>query len=219
MVFAAVASTVVTAASARLLKVWDVPPLTAPFVLTSWCFFLATARLGRLEPTVLLPAAMLPNAATVDGVVALATLAEGLFNGVAQVFFRQSVIAGMLLTLGLFIGSWRAGVGAMVGSFVALLVAWWLGAAETAIRAGVFGFNSVLVAIALGSTFRRPGRVAMLYVLLAIVATVLVAAAVSAAIQLLGLPGLTLPFVLVTWVFLWARTAFRRLGAENAEQA
>lgn len=215
VVFAAAASTVVTAAAAKLLQGWSVPALTAPFVLTSWCFFLATARLGRLEPTGLLPAAMLPRAATVDGVVSITTLTDGLFNGVAQVFFQQSIAAGILFTLGLFIGSWRAGVAALVGSLVGMLVAWWLGAAETAIRAGIFGFNGVLVAIALGSTFRIPGRASMLYVLLATVVVVLVAAAVSAAVQPVGLPGLTLPFVLVTWVFLWARTAFRRLRAPD----
>lgn len=211
VVFAAAGSTVVTAAMTGMLKTWNVPPLTAPFVLTSWCFFLATARLGRLEPTGLLPAAMLPRAATVDGVVTLVTVGEGLFNGVAQVFFQQSVIAGVLFTLGLFVSSWRAGALALAGSVVGLLVAWWLGAAETAIHAGVFGFNSVLVAIALGSVFLVPGWAAMLYVLLATVVTTLVAAAVSAAVQPVGLPGLTLPFVLVTWLFLWAAPAFRRL--------
>lgn len=216
VVFAAAAATVVMAAAARVLVAWDVAPFTAPFVLVSWCFFLSTARLGRLQPTGLLPAAMLPKAATVDGVVGLATMAEGLFNGVAQVFFQHSVLAGVVFTLGLFLGSWRAGVVALVGSAVGLLLAWWLGAAETAIRAGVFGFNNVLVAIALGSVFRVPGRWALLEMLLAMVATTLLAAAVSAAVQPVGLPGLTLPFVLVTWLFLWARPSFRRLCSPAA---
>lgn len=217
VVFASAGTSVVTAAMTGFLKVWKVPSLTAPFVLTSWCFFLAAARLGRLEPTGLLPAAMLPKAATVDGVVTLATLGEGLFNGVAQVFFQQSVIAGVLFTLGLFVSSWRVGVLALAGSVVGLLTAWWLGAAETAIHAGVFGFNNVLVAIALGGVFLVPGWAAMLYVLPATVATTLVAAAVSAAVQPVGLPGLTLPFVLVTWLFLWAAPAFRRLRLAGAD--
>lgn len=216
VVFAAAATAVVTAALAGLLKVWDVPPLTAPFVLVSWCFFLATARLGRLEPTGLLPAAMLPKAATVEGVVGLATMAEGLCNGVAQVFFQQSVLAGVVFTIGLFLASWRAGAAALLGSAVGLLLAWWLGAAETAIRAGVFGFNNVLVAVALSCAFRTSGRAAMFAVLLATAATTLVAAAVSAAVQPVGLPGLTLPFVLVTWMFLWARKSFRRLRSPEA---
>ena len=211
VVFAAAGCTIVTAALARLLKVWNVPVLTAPFVLASWCFFLATARLGRLEPTGLLPAAVLPQATAVEGVVTLASAAAGVFNGVAQVFFQQSVATGILFTFGLFISSWRAGVAALTGSLLGLLVAWGMGGAEPAIRAGVFGFNSVLVAIALGSTFLAPGRQAVIYALLATIATPVVAAALSATVQPFGLPGLTLPFVLVTWLSLWASPAFPNL--------
>lgn len=216
VVFAAAGSTIVTAALMGPLKVWRVPALTAPFVLTSWCFFLATARLGRLEPTGLLPAAVLPKAAAVEGVVNLATVVDGVFNGVAQVFFQDNVVTGALFALGLFVSSRRAGVVALLGSLVGLLVAWGLGAAETAIHAGVFGFNSVLVAIALGSVFFAPSRPVMIYALLATIATAVVAAAVAAAVQPVGLPGLTLPFVLVTWLFLWAGPAFPALRPEGS---
>lgn len=213
--FAAAASTFVTAALAHLLKTWSTPGLTAPFVVISWCMFLATAGLGRLEPTGLLPAAALPHAASVEGVVNAATVAAGVFNGVGQVFFQQNVVTGAVFTLGLFISSMRAGVAALAGSLIAVLVAWGLGAAETTIHAGVSGFNSVLVAIALGSVFFAPGLHTTACVLLATIATPVVAAAMSAAVQPLGLPSLTLPFVLVTWVCLWASAAFpalRRAG-------
>ncbi len=50
--------------------------------------FLAIARFGRLESTGLLPTAGLPSAVAVEGVVTLSTVVQGLFNGVAQVFFQ-----------------------------------------------------------------------------------------------------------------------------------
>lgn len=211
VVFAAAGSTIAMAALAELLKVWNVPALTAPFVLASWCFFLATARLGRLVPTGLLPAANLPKAAAVEGVVNASTVVDGLFNGVAQVFFQESADTGALFLLGLFVSSRIASVDAVAGSFAGLLVAWGMGAAETSIRADLFGFNSVLVAIALGTVFFAPGRLTAVYAFLAVIATPVVTAAVSAAMQPFGLPGLTLPFVLVTWLFLWAGTAFPKI--------
>ncbi|MCC7340536.1 MAG: urea transporter, partial [Bryobacterales bacterium] len=191
------------------------PALTAPFVLVSWCFFLATARLGRLIPTGVLPAANLPKAAAVEGIVNASTVVDGLFNGVAQVFFQESVVAGALFLLGLFLSSRAAGVAALAGSFTGLLAAWGMGASETSIHAGLFGFNSVLVAIALGGVFFAPGRATAAYAFLALIATPVVTAAISAAMQPFGLPGLTLPFVLVTWVFLWAAPVFAKLRPQG----
>lgn len=205
VVFAAAGSTIVMAAMVSLLDAWKIPALTAPFVFTSLCFFLATARFGRLETTDLLPTAGLPQTATVEGVVTAATVGEGLFNGIAQVFFQGSLLTGIVFAIGLLVGSWRACLAALAGSLVGILVAWGMGAAEPAIRAGAFGFNSVLVAIALGTVFLAPGRAATFaYALLATVATPVVFAAVSAALEPLGVPALTLPFVLVTWLFLFA---------------
>lgn len=49
------------------------------------------------------------------------------------------------------------------------------------------------------------------YALLATIAIAVVFAAVSAALEPLGVPALTLPFVLVTWLFLLASPIFPKL--------
>ena len=148
VVLAAACTTVVMAALLHLLGTWKIPALTAPFVFTTLFFVLACARFGRLHSTGALPTAGLPKAATVEGVVTASTVMEGLFNGVAQVFFQSNAITGVFFVVGLLISSRRASVAALLGSFVGLLVAWGMGAAEPAMRAGAFGFNSVLTAIA-----------------------------------------------------------------------
>lgn len=221
VVFAAACSTIVMAAMLTLLGVWRMPALTAPFVFISWGTFLATARFGRLESTHLLPTAGLPKAVAVEGVVTASTVAEGLFNGIAQVFFQGNVVTGMLFAIGLVLSSRAAFVTALAGSLVGLCVAWGMGAAEPAIRSGAFGFNSVLVAIALGGTFFVRDRVSIAYSLFATITAAVVFAALSAALEPLGLPALTFPFVLVTWLFLLASPVFpglRLVTAEN-EQA
>lgn len=211
--FAAACSTIIMAALVSLLDVWKIPALTAPFVFTSLCFFLATARFGRLQSTHLLPTAGLPHGATVEGIVTASTLTEGLFNGIAQVFFQENLISGVVFAAGLLIASWVACAAALAGSLVALLVAWGMGAAEPAIRAGAFGFNSVLVAIAFGGVFFALNRVSIVYALFATITTPFIFSAVSAGLEPLGVPALTLPFVLVTWVFLFASGLFPELHA------
>lgn len=211
VVLAAMCTTVIIAALLNLLKTWNMPALTAPFVVTTLCFILACARFGRLHSTHLLPTAGLPKAATVEGVVTLSTVVYGLFSGVAQVFFQANVITGILFTIGLLISSRAACVAALLGSFLGLLTGWGLGAAEPAIRAGAFGFNSVLTAIALGSVFFARDAASIAYTVLAVITTAVVFAAMSAALEPLGVPALTSPFVLVVWFFILASPNFPRL--------
>jgi len=211
VVFAAAVSTVFMAALFKLLSTWKLPVLTAPFVLTTLCFVLACARFGRLQSTQLLPTAGLPKSASVEGVVTAATVVQGLFNGVAQVFFQGNVITGVIFTLALLAASRLACATALLGSLTGLLVAWVMGAAEPAIRSGAFGFNSVLTALALGSVFLVLNAASAVYTLIATVATAVVFAAVSAALEPVGMPALTLPFVLVVWLFVLASPLFTRL--------
>ncbi len=211
VVFAAAASTVLMAALTQALKPWQVPALTAPFVLTALCFFLALARFGRLQPTGLLPSAGLPAEAVVEGVVTAATVGLGLLDGVAQVFFQGSAVTGAVFLLGLLVASKRVCAVALAGSAVGLLTAWGMGAAEEAIRSGAFGFNAVLTAVALGTVFLRMDALAWVYTLTATVVSTLLFATLSAALQPLGMPAMTAPFVLATWVFLLAVPLFPRL--------
>ncbi len=211
VILAAVCSTVLMAALTRLLIVWKAPALTAPFVLTALFFLLACARFGRLHSTGILPTAGLPKAATVEGVVTGATVVHGLFNGVGQIFFQGSVLSGVCFAFGLLINSRRAFVAALAGSLIGLLVGWGMGAAEPALRAGAFGFNPALTGIAIGGVFFTVGRSSSVYAMLAAVATAIVFAGVSAALEPLGMPALTAPFVIVVWLFVLAGPLFPNL--------
>lgn len=215
---AAACSTVIMAALGRFLRRWEISPLTAPFVLTTLLFVLACARFGYLHSTDVLPTAGLPQAATVEGIVTVATLGNGLLNGVAQVLFQGNPVTGALFVIGLLVSSRHACVAALLGSCAGMLVAWGMGAAEPAIRAGAFGFNSVLTAIALGSGYFVQGRGSAAYVAFAVIVTAVVFAALSAALEPVGMPALTSPFVLVVWLFMLASPAFRRLRTQLTRQ-
>ncbi|MDE3181291.1 MAG: urea transporter [Acidobacteriota bacterium] len=212
VVIAAFSAAVLTAAMLRVLEKGKTPVLTAPFVLTALCFLLACARFGRLYSTHVLPTAGLPKAAIVEGVVTAPTVVEGLFKGVAQVFFQGNAITGALFLIGLLISSRRMFATALLGSITGLLVAWGMGAAEPAIRSGAFGFNCVLTAIAMVSLgFALDKAASAFYTLLATIVTAVVFAAVSATLQPVGMPALTLPFVLVVWIFVLGGQQFPAL--------
>lgn len=211
VVLAAACTTAIMAALLNFLDTWKIPALTAPFVFTTLVFILACSRFGRLHSTNVLPTAGLPKEATVEGIVTASTVAEGLFTGIAQVFFQGNAITGAIFVVGLLVSSRAACAAALLGSLGGLLVAWGMGAAEPAIRSGAFGFNSVLTAIALGSGFFVLNAASVAYGTLAVVMTAVVFAAMSAALQPLGMPALTSPFVLVVWLFLLASPLFQRL--------
>lgn len=211
VILAAACTTVLMAALSHVFSVWKLPALTAPFVFITLLFVLAGARFGRLHTTGLLPTAGLPKATAVEGIVTFSTVTEGLFNGLAQVFFQGNVVTGVLFALGLLVASRVAFVAAMAGSLTGLLVAWGMGAAEPAIRAGAFGFNPALTAIALAGVFFTVNATSTVYALLGAVTTAVAFAALSAALEPVGMPALTLPFVLTTWCFVAAGALFPRL--------
>lgn len=202
----AVLSTVAMLAFITLLRPWRLQVLTAPFVLITWCLLLAAYQFARL-PGAGLPVPALAHAAaiapalpfTVQGIV-LAAL-----RGVAQVFFLPDAASGALILAGLAAASRRAALAAAAGSLLSLAVAWLLGADRAAIDAGLYSFSAVLTAVALGDAFRSAGLRGAAYAALGVVATVIVQAALNTLLAPLGIPALTAPFVLTTWLFLLAR--------------
>ena len=72
---------------------------------------------------------------------------------------------------------------------------------------GLLGFSPVLTAVALGSVFGKPTPRGLAMAGFATVVTVIAQAGLNAGLAPFGLPALTMPFVLVTWLFLLARPA------------
>jgi urea transporter len=90
-----------------------------------------------------------------------------------------------------------------------MLVGLGMGAHSGVVSQGIYGFNPVLTAIALGCIFNTPSVRAFLLAVLGSIATVFVQATLSVILAGHyggdGVPVYTLPFVLVTWMFLLAK--------------
>jgi urea transporter len=102
-----------------------------------------------------------------------------------------------------------AGVLALV---VATLTAQWLRVDEKALRDGLYGYNGILVGLAL-ATFLTPGPLLWIYVVLGAAVSVVATLGTANAVKSLGVSALTFPFVLTTWLLLLATYGFSGLAS------
>lgn len=168
------------------------PPLTLPFCLVSWGL-LALAGALPLAPAD--PAPMLSSEAMA---APLQALLLGLPRSFGQVFLCSGLGSGALVLLATALASpLAAGLG-LLGALAAMLPALAQGAPSAALAQGLWGYNGVLVAIAIGGIFHAPGRRSLL---LALGGAALTAPMSTLVLALLpGLPPLTIDFVLTTWL-------------------
>ncbi|GIJ25181.1 urea transporter [Micromonospora qiuiae] len=201
LVLGAAATTVVTLALNAVFKRWGLTAFTFPFVLTTWALLLAAYQFDRFVVATQLPP-RLPGTGTVTGGSFDWDLVPAFLRGVSQVFLTDSWISGLLIVVALMINSWRSALFAVVGSVGATLLALWFGADGTSLEKGLFGFNAVLTAIAVGAVLHRPGGLVTAYALFGIAFTLVVQMAMTTFLSPLGIPVLTGPFNVATWLLL-----------------
>jgi len=171
------------------------PTYTTPFIVTTWAlFFLGQAQgVPRVDP-----------GGAMDSVGFIGAVA----HGVSQVMFQASIWTALLFLAGIALSDWRHASWVLVGSIVGMLVG--NHHATAAARAldpeslvdraltenvalGLYGYNATLAAVAL-FLWRRSLIPPLLGMLISVPITEL--------LPLLGLPALTAPFVLATWIVL-----------------
>jgi urea transporter len=215
-------STVVMMALANFLGPWDMPALTAPFVLTAWLLLFAVYQFAHIRPSPLIaPMPLDPQAAVQTELRELPTgagagltaanLAHGLFRGVGEVMFQDNLLTGVIFLLAILVNSRISAAFALLGSALGLLTALALGANGVSIYHGLYGFNPVLSAIAVGGLFFVLTWKSTIYALVAAVFSAIVFAGIVVLLSPIGMPALTAPFVLVTWLFLLPKAGFQTL--------
>lgn len=159
------------------------PAFTAPFVISGWLVIFGVKFLD------LAPAALsaLPSADSLN-------LFSAVNLGFGQVMFQANIITGLIFLLAILVNSRLAALYALYGSLAGGLAAWLFSLPLDSINFGLFGYNAVLCAIALGDKKRG--------------AFLLATAAVGLSVLLnfglgeIGVITLTAPFVLATWIML-----------------
>jgi urea transporter len=176
------------------------PTYTTPFIVTTWAVWAAGRALGA-EAVTDYPL-FLPNPAALSPVIETAA------HGIGQVMFQASLWTGILFLVGIAANDRQHAAWVLLGSVLGMVVAsYHVDAAERAldperlverdmfetIRLGLFGYNATLAPLAL-FLWRRS--------LIAPVLGIVISVPLTEAFPRLGLPALTAPFVLATWVVL-----------------
>ncbi|WP_074316847.1 urea transporter [Singulisphaera sp. GP187] len=160
------------------------PTYTAPFVLVTW---LALALLHGVSGHSLdtIPP---PTPRTPVGFV------ESVLAGEAEVMLGSSAVTGILFLAGIALSNWRHALLALIGSVVGTLQAIYHNDPSGSISIGLYGYNASLAAMAIWLS-----RSSLALSILAAVVSVPITEFFPKA---LGVPALTAPFVIASWIVL-----------------
>lgn len=184
----------------EFFKPFGVPMLTMPYVFVSWLILLMSFQFKFVNADV----NILPNAIQeIQFSGHHIQFINAFLSGFSEIFLLKSVLAGTLILIGIFIASRKAGVYVIVANLIGFLAVIVLGANHDQINEGLFGYNVILTVLALGIAFRtriqRP-----ISIVLGILLTVVIHAGMTTLLTPYGLPVFTLPFIIATWIMLFA---------------
>lgn len=189
----AVVTAALTAAGPRI----GVPVVTWPFNIVAWGFLLAVPRLAGLRAGPAMHPALPAAAGGTMGGYGWDTVWRGVGNAVAEVFFQNNPVSGYIILAGIAVGSVTAAGMAAAGALAGMGAGMLMGGQAATIGAGLFGYNGVLVAIALGGVFYRTTAAGCAYTIIAAAVSAWVWAGTTVAFTPTGTPALTGPFCIV----------------------
>ncbi len=174
--------------SARLKK-HDIPVLTLPFVLLTWLAF-ALSDIFLLNSAQPSPTPLIEFGS-----------ADGFLKGFSQIFLINSLLSGFLIFIALFFTSKRFVIWSGIGGIISFIVAIVFSFPKAQVINGLWGYNPILTSVALGAalTMKKHQK---LFAILGIAFAMIIQIILAWALRGTGLPILTVPFVLATWVCL-----------------
>ncbi len=141
---------------------------------------------------------------------------DSVLRGFGQVMFQNSPITGIFFLIGLFVGGWQFGAYALLACVVSTATAYWLGIPGDAISAGLYGYNGVLVGVAL-VFYLQDNWILVPYTILGAFAAVIASAAIGNLLGTWQIPALTGPFVVTIWLFALGIFGFSQIeGSANS---
>lgn len=159
---------------------------TFPFILTVWVFLFFQGFLG-LESA----------SENIETSTFSYSFFDAIFTNFAQVFFQDYYLSGILFAIGIFFSSKRDFFYTLYASLLAIFIAEIFGFLDNEISLGLYGYNAVLVALALINNVNN--KKSFLTISFAIICSVFVVKLFF----IFNLIALTFPFVLVSWIFLY----------------
>jgi urea transporter len=160
------------------------PTLALPLIIIFWILYALEPHIDVLQPV------SFGHSATASFHPLIAVL-----HSLGEAVFSPTTLSGLLFLVGVSLSNWRHGFVALIGAVIGTLVAYYYHHVDpTSADLGLYGFNGVLTAVAV---FAICGGQLRLAILGALIATILMPV-----IAEVGVPTLSLPFVLTTWLVL-----------------
>ncbi|GAB3904573.1 urea transporter [Mucilaginibacter boryungensis] len=212
-----VAACLLTVTLTVVLTAWfgkyDLPVLSIPFIVSFWLVLLAAngyASMGlQQKESYLLTELYAGGSASVTNFLAsidkisLGYYPDLFFRSVSSIFFQNSIIAGMVMSIGLFIHS-RIGFSLLIIGFVtACLFNHLTGVYPDGISHYHLGANFMMVSLGIGSFFLIPSARSFLWAVVAVPVTFLLVNALTRVLGVHNLPIFSLPFCLLTIALLY----------------
>lgn len=186
----------------NVMAPWKINSLTFPFVFMTWVFLLCAKTLHGLPEYGLSDPSLDTSFAESVANPSFGDLVIYWLKGISQVFLVDSWVTGIFFLVGLALCSLWASLWGALGSAIALALAYLYGADPSSIANGLYGFSPVLTGIALGMTFYKPNWKSAIWAVAGIIVTFFMQAGMNSFMEPFGLPTLTGPFCIVTWLFL-----------------
>ncbi|TRZ73142.1 MAG: peptidase M23 [Bacteroidetes bacterium] len=130
-------------------------------------------------------------------------------NSYTQIFFSNSKIFALILMVVSFFDFW-AGLSGLIAIVVSNTMAYLIGFNRVNIKKGYYGFNSLLVGLALG-VYYQPGPEFFIVLAFSSMLTLFLTLMVEGVVGKYGLPFLSLSFLLATWLVSLATRQFTAL--------
>lgn len=200
MIIGILLSTIITQTFKNILTDrFGIPGSTGPFVFTAWLILFA----GYNSSSVTVNTGIHPELITnvISSGSGYLNYISVFFENIGQVYFLSSPISGGLILLGILVASKKYAFYASLGSVLSIIIAESMSFNSDLIGHGLYGFSSVLTAMALGCVFINKN---MPYAVLGVVITVFLQAALYEVTQSLSVPTFTSAYVLCMYLFVAA---------------
>ncbi len=145
----------------------------------------------------------------------LKTSAEGLFNSYAQVFFSKNKLFALLLMLTSFFDI-GAGLSGVIAVLIGQITGYLFNYSHEMIKDGTYTYNSLTVGLAIGMFYQFNSSF-FLILFVSSILTFFLTLWFSVNLGKRGLPMLSLPFILMTWIVILGAGNFTALELKEKE--
>ncbi len=140
----------------------------------------------------------------------LLPLTESTLQSYSLLFFNKNNRFALLLMLVTFLDVYT-GLAGLLAVVISNMTAWFIGLNETSLKTGNYGFNALLVGLALGIQYQPSIE---LYVILFFgsLLTLIITVFLEGWLAKYRVPYLTLPFMLAVWIIILATRSYEALS-------